>query len=41
MVSTNIYDHFETLLKKNLVKMEDLDAKVANVLRVKLKTNLF
>ena len=41
MVSTCIADHFDDLLKKNLVKISDLDVKVANILRVKLKLNLF
>ena len=41
MVSSCIYDHFEDLLKKKLVTVEDLDNRVSNILRVKFKMNLF
>lgn len=41
MVSTTFNDNLEDLLAKKLVSMEDLDTKVANILRVKFKLNLF
>jgi len=36
-----MFDHCEDLLNKKLIKLEDLDTKVANILRVKFKMNLF
>lgn len=41
MVSTAFYDNLESLLDKKLVSMDDLNTKVANILRVKFKMNLF
>ena len=41
MASTAYVDHLEDLLNKRLVSMDDLDMKVANILRVKFKMNLF
>jgi beta-glucosidase len=41
MVSTAFYDNLEALLSKKLVSMDDLNTKVANCLRIKLKMNLF
>ena len=41
MVSTTFYDNLEDLLSKKLVSMDDLNTKVANILRVKFKMNLF
>lgn len=41
MVSTTFYDNLEDLLAKKQVSIEDLDTKVANILRVKFKLNLF
>jgi beta-glucosidase len=41
MVSTCFYDNLENLLNKKLVSMDDLNTKVANILRVKFKMNLF
>lgn len=41
MVSTAFYDNIETLLDKKLIKLEDLNTKVANCLRVKFRFNLF
>jgi beta-glucosidase len=41
MASTNFYDNLEDLLNKKLVSMDDLNTKVANILRVKFRMNLF
>jgi beta-glucosidase len=41
MVSTTFYDNLEDLLNKKLVSLDDLNTKVANILRVKFKMNLF
>jgi beta-glucosidase-like glycosyl hydrolase len=41
MASTAYVDHLEELLNKRLISMDDLDMKVANILRVKFKMNLF
>jgi beta-glucosidase-like glycosyl hydrolase len=41
MVSTAFVDNLEDLLSKKLVSMDDLNTKVANILRVKFKMNLF
>lgn len=41
MASTSFYDNLESLLDKKLVSMDDLNTKVANILRVKFKMNLF
>lgn len=41
MVSTTFYDNLEDLLNKKSVSMDDLNTKVANILRVKFKMNLF
>lgn len=41
MISTTLYDNLEDLLNKKLVSIDDLNTKVANILRVKLKMNLF
>jgi len=41
MFSTCFYDNLEELLSKQQVSLGDLDTKVANILRVKFKLNLF
>ncbi len=41
MVSTCFWDYLEGLLAKKAVLLGDLDEKVANILRVKFKMNLF
>jgi beta-glucosidase len=41
MASTAFVDHLEDLLYKRQITMAELDTKVANVLRVKFKMNLF
>jgi beta-glucosidase len=41
MVTTTFYDNLEDLLNKKLVSLDDLNTKVANILRVKFKMNLF
>ena len=41
MASTLFIKYLDDLLSKGLCKMSDLDEKVANVLRVKFKMNLF
>ena len=41
MASTLFIKYLDDLISKGLCKMSDLDEKVANVLRVKFKMNLF
>lgn len=41
MVSTCFYDNLEDLFNKQQCSLADLDTKVANILRVKFKMNLF
>jgi beta-glucosidase-like glycosyl hydrolase len=41
MTSTSFYYHFEDLLNKKLVSLSDLNTKVARVLRLKFRMNLF
>ena len=41
MTSTCFVKYLDELLSKGLCKMSDLDEKVENILRVKLKLNLF
>jgi len=41
MNSTCFADHLENLFSKRASSLADLDTKVANILRVKFKLNLF
>ncbi len=41
MVSTSYFDHLKTLLATHKVEMKDIDAAVANILRLKFRLGLF